>query len=254
MRKNSIGIVSGKGGVGKTTITANLGVCLAKYFNVNTIVIDANVLTSNLGLHLGFVREPVSLHDVLQNKLQIDQVIYVHSSGLNVIPSSIAVDATIDASALGETITYLEKNYDYVITDSAPGLSKEALVVMDACDSFIVVTNPELPAVTDAIKTISVLENKKKHILGIALNKITGNKYELTKHHIERVTDYPVIAEIPYDEHVPASISYKTPVVLYAPNCKASVKLKALAAWLCDKPYVEPRESIWLRLFHLIFG
>lgn len=253
MRKNSIGVVSGKGGVGKTTVTANVGVALTKFFNVNTIVLDANVLTSNLGLHLGFVREPVSLHDVLQNRLQIDQVVYVHSSGLNVIPSSLAVDATIDASALGETVKYLEKNYDYVIVDSAPGLSKEALVVMDACDSFIVVTNPELPAITDSIKTISMLEQRNKHILGIALNKITGGKYELTKRHIERVTDYPVIAEIPYDEHVPESIAYKMPVVLYAPKCKASIRLKALAAWICDKPYME-RESIWEKIFHFIFG
>jgi len=253
MRRNSVGIVSGKGGVGKTTVTANLGVSLVRDFGLNTIVLDANVLTSNLGLHLGFIREPVSLHDVLQNKLQIDQVIYVHSSGLNVIPSSLAIDATIDVSALGETVKYLAKNYDFVLVDSAPGLSKEALAVMDACDAFIVVTNPELPAITDSIKTISVLEQRNKHIMGLAVNKIKGKKYELTKHHIERVTDYPVIAEIPYDESVPNSIANKVPVVMFDPNCQASMHMRQMAGWLCDKPFVI-HESLWARLFRLIFG
>jgi len=251
--KNSIGIVSGKGGVGKTTVTANIGVSLVKDFGLNTVVLDANVLTSNLGLHLGFVREPVSLHDVLQKRLEVDKVIYAHSSGLNVIPSSLSVDAVIDVSALTKIIKYLAERYDFVIVDSAPGLSKEAIVVMDACDSFIVVTNPEMPAIADCIKTINMLEKRKKHIIGIAVNKITGRNYELSRNSIDKLTDYPVIAEVPYDDRVSESIAAKVPIVLFAPNSEASIKFRQLAGWLCDKPFMV-QHSIWQRIIKFIFG
>jgi septum site-determining protein MinD len=253
-RGQSIGIIAGKGGVGKTTLTANVGVSLAKDFGVNAIVVDANVLTSNLGLHLGFLREPVSLHDVLQNKLPIEKVIYVHSSGLSVVPSSLSIDKPIDAGAIHRTIDHLTKRYDIVLVDSAPGLSKEALAVINACDNFLVVTNPDVPSVTDAIKAINEVEKRNKRVLGIAVNKIAGRPYELSKENIERATDHSVISEIPYDERVPASIAAKMPIVMFAPKSTASIRFRQLAAWLCDKPFVAPKE-FWLdRLIKFIFG
>jgi len=250
----SIGIVSGKGGVGKTTLTANIGVALARDFGMNVVVVDANVLTSNLGLHLGFIREPVSLHDVLHNKLKVEQVVYVHSSGLSVIPSSLKVDSKINASALNRVIDHLKTQYDLVLVDSAPGLSTEALAVMNACDGFIIVANPDLPSVTDSLKTIDIIEKKNKHVLGIVLNKVTGKSYELLKAHVERVTDNQVISEIPYDESVPASIAAKIPVVMFRPNSRAAIEFKKIAAWLCDKPYNPTTESLWTRIFRMIFG
>ena len=250
---NTIGIVSGKGGVGKTTITANVGVSLVKDFNLNVIVVDANVLTSNLGIHLGFIREPVSLYDVLKNKLKVEQATYVHSSGLSVIPSSLAINETIDCRRLKSIINSLSRVYDFVIVDSAPGLSREALMVLEACDSFIVVTNPELPSVTDCTKTIKVLEEKNKKVIGIVLNKVMGKRYELTKEHIENLTEKHVIAEIPYDDHVPLSIANKEPVVINSPNCSASIRLRQLAGYLCNKPF-EVREDWWKRLVRFLFG
>ena len=79
-----VGILSGKGGVAKTTTTVNLGAAL-NYFKRDVIIVDGNLSTPNLGLHLGIPIVPISLHDVLKNKNNIVESIYQHESGLKII-------------------------------------------------------------------------------------------------------------------------------------------------------------------------
>jgi septum site-determining protein MinD len=71
-----IGIVSGKGGVGKTTIVANLGAALASFYKKRVIIVDCNVTTSHLGLYLGMYYHPVSLNQVLRGEASMDDAIY----------------------------------------------------------------------------------------------------------------------------------------------------------------------------------
>lgn len=255
----SIGVISGKGGVGKTTITANIGTVLAHDFDMNVLVMDANVLTSNLGLHMGFVRPPVAMQDLLKKKVAINQVVYVHPSGVNVIPSSITLDESLDVSSLEENIRLLSGQYELILVDSAPGLSKEALAVLQGCEKLMLITNPELPAVTDSMKTIEVAQRFNKHIIGIVVNKVTGRKYELTSREIEKICEHPVIAEIPFDYKVPESIANKTPVVLYSPHCPASKAIRDLAAYMSGKRYMvreggEHREGVFKKIFRFLFG
>lgn len=253
----SIGVISGKGGVGKTTVTVNVGTSLAHDFDMNVLVMDANVLTSNLGLHMGFVRPPVAMQDLLRKKVAINQVVYVHPSGVNVIPSSITLDETLDVSTLEDNIRLLASQYEMILVDSAPGLSKEALAVLQGCEKLLLVTNPELPAVTDSMKTIEVAQRFNKHIIGIVVNKVTHRKYELTSREIEKICEHPVIAEIPFDYKIPEAIANKTPVVLFSPNCPASKSLRELSAYLCGKRYLtkeEERVGVFRKLFRFLFG
>src|SRR3989344_4670562 len=85
-----IGVVSGKGGVGKTTMVANLGTALAK-MGKNVIILDANLTTPSLGLHLGVPLYPVTLHDVLKGRANIKDAIYMHESGVKIIPAGISL-------------------------------------------------------------------------------------------------------------------------------------------------------------------
>ena len=154
-----ITITSGKGGVGKTTTAINLGAALNS-FGKEVIIVDANLTTPNVGLHLGAPIVPVNLNHVLAGKADITDAIYEHESGTKIIPSSLSVRELrkINHSKLKDVGKKLRKMADYIIFDSAAGLGAEAIAAIEAADELIIVTNPEIPAVTDALKTSKVIE------------------------------------------------------------------------------------------------
>ena len=83
-----IGIISIKGGVGKTSCVAQLGSALAQ-FGKKVLLVDANFSAPNLGLHLGFVNPKSTLHDALQQKIGISKAIYSYNKNLHLIPGSL---------------------------------------------------------------------------------------------------------------------------------------------------------------------
>jgi septum site-determining protein MinD len=85
-----ITITSGKGGVGKTTTSINLGAAI-NAFGREVIVVDANLTTPNVGLHLGAPIVPISLNHVLSGKAKLTEAMYEHESGTKIIPSSLSV-------------------------------------------------------------------------------------------------------------------------------------------------------------------
>ena len=85
-----ITITSGKGGVGKTTTAINIGAALNS-FGKEVIVVDANLTTPNVGLHLGAPIVPISLNHVLLGKAKLVDAIYEHESGTKIIPSSLSI-------------------------------------------------------------------------------------------------------------------------------------------------------------------
>src|SRR3972149_8002988 len=88
--KKIIVITSGKGGVGKTTTAINLGAAL-NYFGKDVVVLDANLTTPNVGLHLGAPIVPVNSNHVLSGKANVVDAIYEHESGTKIVPSSLSV-------------------------------------------------------------------------------------------------------------------------------------------------------------------
>lgn len=161
-----IAIISGKGGVGKTTSAINLGAALSD-LGKDVTVVDANLTTPNVGLHLGVPVVPVSLHDILKSEKHITESVYLHPSGLKIIPASIALKDIEDVNLrrLKEKIAGLRGVGDIIIIDSAAGLGKEAVAAIESADEVIIVTNPELPAVTDALRSIKLVEKKVKKYL-----------------------------------------------------------------------------------------
>ena len=246
-----ISVVSGKGGVGKTTLVSNLGAALVKR-GKSVIILDGNVTTPNLSLHLGIPFYPVTLHDVLKNKIPIESAMYHHESGLRIIPASLSAAAIKDISMekFQATLLKLLGKADIVIVDAAAGLGKEALVAMGVADDLLVVTNPELPAITDALRTIKIAEENGTKILGVVVNRIRGLRHELSLSEIKSMLEVPIISAVPEDLAVPRSIAKRIPVVHHKPNSRASIEFHRLAARIVGEPWASVKRKSWIdRLF-----
>jgi septum site-determining protein MinD len=219
-----IGIVSGKGGVGKTTITINLGAVLAKYFKKNVTIVDCNLTTSHLSLYLGMYYCPSTLNKVLRGEIGIEEAIYEHFSGMKVIPSSLSLSELegIDILQLKKSISSISDKNDIILLDSPPGLERETLAVLRASEEVLYVTTPHVPSVIDIVRCQVYADEIGVKPLGIVLNMLRKEKYEMTSLEIEQLTRLPVIAKIPMDKNVEKSLGLKIPVVFYKPRARAS--------------------------------
>jgi len=237
-----LAVIGGKGGVGKTSLVSNLSAALNE-LGQDVVAVDANLTTPNLGLHLGMHLAPKTLHDVLKGKSKLSDAIYPHASGFKVIPASMAIEDLkgVDIGRLPEVALNLIGNADFVIFDSAAGLGREAVSAIQAADEILIITNPDLPSVTDALKTVKIAENLNKKIIGVAVNRKKGKWHELTKDEIEEMCGYPVIAQIPDDRSIEKSIAAKHPAVNLYPNSPASREIRRLAHTLTATPYKEPK-------------
>ena len=233
-------ITSGKGGVGKTTLSSNLAAALTD-FGENVIVMDANLTTPNLGLHLGMHLTPNTLHNVLKGESRLKDAIYPHPYGFKVIPASLGLKDLegVDVGRLTEISLNLIGKADYVIMDCAAGLGREAISALSASDEVIIVTNPDLPSVTDALKVLSIAKKTNVKIIGVVINRVRGNLFELDRDEIENMLKVQVISEIPEDPNVALSVAAKKPLIGFLPNSPAAVEITKLAARLSGRKYQE---------------
>jgi len=233
-------ITSGKGGVGKTTTAINLGTALTS-FGRDVLVLDGNLKTPNVGLYLGAPVVPVSVHDVIKGKKGIKEAAYLHPSGLKVIPGSITLDdlKKPDYNTLKDLLKDLIGTTEVVIIDSSPALGKDALTLLRAADEAIVVTNPELPAVTEALKTIKMAERMGTRIAGVVVTRYRGDNIDINPQNVEEILEKPVIGIIPEDDTIRKAVRMKHPVTFSHPNSSASIGYKKLAANLLGEKYEE---------------
>ena len=229
-------ITSGKGGTGKTTSAVNLGAALNK-FNEDVLIVDANLTTPNIGLYFGAPIVPVTLNHVLQGKAEISEAIYEHESGTKIIPSSLSIKELkkMDFNALKNTAKKLKAFSNHIIFDSAAGLGDEAKAAIEAADEIIVVTNPNILSVTDALKTIKLAEEMGKTIRGVIVTRVKGNKSEMPLDNIKEMLEIPIIGIIPEDYAVEEALVKKDAVVHTKPKSKASLAYIDVAARMLGK-------------------
>jgi len=232
-----IACLSGKGGVGKTTTSINLGLALNN-FGENTAVLDANITTPNIGVYLGVPKTENTIHHVLSDsKRKLNKAIYKHKSGLKVIPGDLSIGKlnSVKTEKLKTVMADIEGLLDYLIIDGAAGLGKEAASALDAADKVLIVTNAEMAAVTDAIKTVEVARKMRKQILGVVLTRFRNDGLDMRVSDIENLLEYPVLAIIPEDGNIRKANKNGMPILYKYPESDASIAYKELAAKILGK-------------------
>jgi len=250
--KKIIVITSGKGGVGKTTTAINLGATM-NYFGKDVLIVDGNLTTPNIGIHLNSAEVPINLNHVLSNKAEVYEATYEHESGLKIIPSSISVKELkkIKPEKLKDLRNDFKKLSDIIIIDGAAGLGREALAVIEAADEIIVVTNPEMPAITDALKTIKVAEELRKPVRGVIITRVKENDSEMQPEVVKEMLETEILGMVPEDISVQKALNMKDALVHTHPKSKSARAYKEIAAKLIDVDYDSKIDipSFWDKLF-----
>ena len=221
--------VAGKGGAGKTTTAINLATALIDYGR-HVILVDANIKSPHIALHLGASKVDNTLHDVLLGMKKIRDSAYRHVSGLRVIPGSLSVEKQDAASSENTRKHMLDLigSGELVIIDTGND-AIDMKNVLKAADELLVVTTPDLPSVAEALKIIKKAEKQGVTVIGAVVNRLKNINSEMEIKNIEAMLDKPVIASINEDRSVSEALVMRHPVVYLDPDSSASKGFKLLA-------------------------
>lgn len=168
-------ITSGKGGVGKTTATANLGAALAQLGH-SVVAVDADVGLRNLDLVMGLENRIVyDLVDVIEGRCKLRQAMIRDKrlEGLYLLPAAQTRDKTaVSPSDMVLICDELRREYDYVLIDSPAGIERGFRNAVAPADQVLIVTNPEVSSVRDSDRIIGLLEADGKETPGLIVNRI----------------------------------------------------------------------------------
>ncbi|MFH1239893.1 MAG: cell division ATPase MinD [Candidatus Diapherotrites archaeon] len=234
-------ICSGKGGVGKTCTTINLGVALGM-FGKDITIVDANLPTPNIALHLKIPVEVKTLNDVIRGEAGIEKATYLLKPRVRVIPAAFGVESLqgFEPKKFKKLIKKIEANNDLTLIDCAPGLGVEVINALKASENAIIVLNPELPSLADASKTIQIAQDLGVEIAGVIINRSGRFKHELTDEEIVLIMgNIKILGKVPEDSLVASSVSFGQPVVTLYPFSPAAYAFKQIAATLIGKKYEE---------------
>ncbi len=247
-------VASGKGGTGKTTVAANLGVALSK-LGRETMVIDADITLANLELILGMEGLPVTLQNVLAGEADVTEAIYQGPGGVKIVPAGVSLEGLRKANPdrLEEVLNALIDMAEFIILDAPAGLEKSAIVALAASDEILLVVNPEIASITDALKTKYIAERLGAEMLGIVVNRVTKLSVEIAKKEIETILEGRVLAVIPEDPEVRKAAAYGQPVVIRNPKSPASKAIYNLAKRIAGIEVKEEKEGRGFRRLLSLF-
>jgi septum site-determining protein MinD len=234
MAKRILGVVSGKGGVGKTTVAVNLGV-LAASAGFQALLVDGDIANPSIGLHLGMLGYTDGLQKVLAGKSSVEEALIVHPmSGLRCLPATFGEE--VEAGMKGLKRMLDRAKYETIIVDTPPGISSNVRDIIGACTEVVVVVTPDMSSTLSAAKMCKIAEKLGVKVHGIVINRIQNKKYEMHWKEIEATCEHRVLATIAEDRAVPESIGAHVPVVMQAPRSSASMALRELASALDFEP------------------
>lgn len=241
-----IAVTSGKGGVGKTFVSANLAAALAKLGH-KVLVLDADLGLANLDVVLNLYPK-ITLHDVFTGKAKLEEAIVRAPGGFSVL---LAGSGMVEYSRLSSEVrddflrimTGLVPHYDVVLLDTGAGISDVVLFAVSLASEVIVVATPEPTSLTDAYATIKVLVGQqKRQNIRMVINQTArlGDGRAITVQ-LQQVLDRFVVSEpgrpiklihmgdIPADPSVRQAIMRRQLLMQTTPGCPAAMAISQLA-------------------------
>jgi flagellar biosynthesis protein FlhG len=245
-RLRVIAVASGKGGVGKTNVTANLAVALAR-MGERVCVLDADLGLANLDVLFG-LSPRLSLLDVLRGERRLAEVIIDGPAGVRIIPAASGCEeltalAPGDRLRLLDEVDTLDETVDVLLVDTAAGISSNVLHFTAAAADALFVITPEPTALTDAYALMKVLAGRygQREFL-VAVNMAAGAAdAQAAFVRLDRVAErflgvrLEYQGYVPFDAAVPRAVREQLPVLLAAPGAPASLALAQLAARLATR-------------------
>jgi flagellar biosynthesis protein FlhG len=238
-----LAITSGKGGVGKTNIAANLALCMAAA-RKRVLLIDADISLGNLDLIMN-IRSKYNISHVINGSKSLEDIVQTGPDGLKIICGASGLDRLADISEheqrrLLDYLAGLQSQTDMVVIDTAAGISSVVIGFCLAADHVLVVTTPEATAMTDAYGVIKVLIKRQyKGPISVVVNMArTEAEGKRTYERIAEVTRKFLQADLYYagvllrDERLCAAVRCRKPVVLAYPKSQIASAFSILAARL----------------------
>ncbi|HEU4458536.1 MAG TPA: MinD/ParA family protein [Methylibium sp.] len=248
-RARILAVTSGKGGVGKTFVSANLAAALARR-GQKVLVLDADLGLANLDVVLN-LHPKITLHDVFTGKATLDQALLPAPGGFHVL---LAGSGLVEYSRLTpevrdkllEVIGQVAPRFDVVLLDTGAGISDVVLYTVSLADEVLVVVTPEPTAMTDAYATVKVLAaQQQRRELNVVVNQAPrGGDGRGVAAQLQQVIDRFVVpavgakvtlkllGDVPLDAAVREAVKKRQLVVETMPGTAAAQALSALAGKL----------------------
>jgi flagellar biosynthesis protein FlhG len=240
-------VTSGKGGVGKTFVTANLAAALVRQ-GERVLVLDADLGLANLDVVLNLYPK-LTLHDVFTGQTKLEDAILPAPGGFSVL---LAGSGMIEYSRLTPTVRdqlqdvvqHVRPRFDRVLLDTGAGISDVVLYTVSLADEVLIVATPEPTSLTDAYATIKVLATTQpRRLIRLLVNQVqrSGEGRAIRKQlqlvvdrFVNPGLDQPVmielLGEVPFDPSVRESVIKRELLVEHAPGAPAALGIAAAAA------------------------
>ncbi len=260
MQSRVIVITSGKGGVGKTTVTANLGVALAK-MGRKVLAIDTDIGLRNLDMILGLENRIVyDIVDVVEGRVPPEKAFVKDKRGLTLylLPAAQTKDKeAVKPEQLQNLVDEIRDKFDYILIDSPAGIEGGFKTAATPADEALVVTNPEVSSVRDADRIIGLLEVMEKEKIQLVVNRLRPHQVKkgemLSVEDIEEILQIPKVGIIPEEEKMVDFTNKGEPIAFHADKYKAGEAFFNLAKRLEGEniPFTEAEEKrgFFSRLF-----
>jgi flagellar biosynthesis protein FlhG len=247
----TIVVASGKGGVGKSNLAANLAVALGER-GARVLLVDADFAQANLDLLLG-VHPRFDVQHLLAGEKAPEDIVVVGPRNVRLVPAASGVPDLADLDDVRREIVFralsqLETGADLVLVDTASGVGRSVTSLCLAADDVVVVTTPEMPAYSDAYGLVKLLQQqgiaRPPHLL--VNMAVSAEEAEETAHRIRLVArrflrlDLDSWGQVPFDPSIVRAVRRQEPVVSAFPQSPASLAYRAIAARLWDGTQPDP--------------
>ena len=259
----TIAIASGKGGVGKTNVVANLAIALQKR-GKKVLILDADLGLSNVDILLHLAPR-YNIQHVISGEKRLSEVIVQGPSGIKVLPASSGVQELTHLDALQrmrllEEFEAYEDDIDILLIDTSAGISENVAFFCVASQEIVILTNPEPTALTDAYALIKVLFTRyQEKQFGILVNfarsaadakEVYRKLSVVTDRFLNVSLDY--LGYIPYDKSIPDAVRAQRPFLEMFPGGGASRALNGLVARFADPPEEDAKGSLQFFIGNLV--